>query len=596
MILKRLVEYYDLNRSRSEDPIPPFGFSRERISFELIINPDGSSPALSDLRSPAEGTRAKLLGRWMTVPYRGDRSSNVKSNFLWDNAGYAFGRTKSGEDHRKHADFLALHQSIASFVSDPELDAVLRFLSHWKADDFDQFPLASEVLSEGNIAFRLRGEQRYVHDSPALKTAWAHFFRGEIRQREGVDLVDGTFTKIAEIHFLVQGVDGAQPTGASLSSFNASAYTSYGLQSSYNSPVSIENAFKYASALRELLLYDRRRVKVGDATVSFWAERPTALEAFMSDLLAEAAFSSETERPENRRRVNEVRLFLSQLRRGHSAVEAIDPEDKTRFYVLGLSAPGRARLAVRFWADTTVGEMKARLRQHMEDLELVGSREGDPPLMIKRIVQATGRAETDQRERLKGYDKNSVSPLLAGAIARAVLTGGPYPQAILSAMVARLRTDGVISHARVASIKACLLRNSRLRGNPKEVPVALDTSRSEPAYVTGRLFALLEKIQQDSTEGDLNVTIKDRYFSSASATPGVAFPRLIRLSAHHLAKMETGRKIYYEKQLGEVMNKLNRFPTHFDLEDQGLFAVGYFHQRQDLFTSKAKKQTEGETE
>lgn len=126
--------------------------------------------------------------------------------------------------------------------------------------------------------------------------------------------------------------------------------------------------------------------------------------------------------------------------------------------------------------------------------------------------------------------------------------------------------------------------------------MALDTSRSEPAYVTGRLFALLEKIQQDSTEGDLNVTIKDRYFSSASATPGVAFPRLIRLSAHHLAKMETGRKIYYEKQLGEVMNKLNRFPTHFDLEDQGLFAVGYFHQRQDLFTSKGNKQTEGETE
>jgi CRISPR-associated protein Csd1 len=199
----------------------------------------------------------------------------------------------------------------------------------------------------------------------------------------------------------------------------------------------------------------------------------------------------------------------------------------------------------------------------------------------------------DDNRRFKGYDANAISPLLAGAISRAVLTGGPYPQMLLGAMLNRLRADGVINHVRVAAIKACLTRNSRLQGNPKEVPVALDVTRTDPAYVTGRLFALLEKIQSDSANGDLNATIKDRYFSSASATPSVAFPRLLRLSQHHLAKMDIGQKIYYEKQLGEVMNKLTGFAHHLNLEQQGLFAVGYFHQRQDLFTSKKK---EGDTE
>ena len=127
--------------------------------------------------------------------------------------------------------------------------------------------------------------------------------------------------------------------------------------------------------------------------------------------------------------------------------------------------------------------------------------------------------------------------------------------------------------------------------------MALDTNRTDPAYVTGRLFALLEKVQEDSSDGELNATIKDRYFSSASATPGIVFPRLIRLNTHHLAKLETGRRIYYEKQFGEVMNKLNAFAPHLSLQDQGLFAVGYFHQRQDFFTKKPRDaEIQGETQ
>ena len=207
----------------------------------------------------------------------------------------------------------------------------------------------------------------------------------------------------------------------------------------------------------------------------------------------------------------------------------------------------------------------------------------------------TGRAEFGGG-RFAGYDADAVPPVLAGAVARAVFTGGPYPAMLLSSLLGRLRADGHVSHPRVAAVRACLARNSRLQLNPKEVPVALDTSRTDPGYVSGRLFALLEKIQSDSAEGDLNATIKDRYFSAAGATPALVFPRLIRLSQHHLAKMEGGQKVYYERQLGEVVGKLREFPGYLPLEDQGLFAIGYFHQRQDLFTSKKDKEKEGDTE
>ena len=229
----------------------------------------------------------------------------------------------------------------------------------------------------------------------------------------------------------------------------------------------------------------------------------------------------------------------SSVREGHGNGDTFDPKDFTRFYVLGLS-PNASRISVRFWKDTTVGEMKARLAQHLQDTDLVGAREYEPPLMIRRIVLATGRAKTDAKGHLKNYDADTVQPLLAGEIARAVFTGGPYPRALLTALINRMRADGVIRHERIAAIKGCLVRNSRLRNNLKEVPVALDTIAPSPAYVTGRLFALLEKIQSDSRRRRLNATIKDRYFSAASATPGMVFPRLIRLSQHHLGEMETG--------------------------------------------------------
>jgi CRISPR-associated protein Csd1 len=240
---------------------------------------------------------------------------------------------------------------------------------------------------------------------------------------------------------------------------------------------------------------------------------------------------------------------------------------------------------VRLWVEADAAELQDLLGKHLRDIALDGDRD-DRLLTLRRITAATGRWDAKKSK----FDTENVSPQLAGDLARSVLTGAAYPQSLLATMIRRIHSDGEVAYARVAAIKACLVRNSRLRGNPLEVKVKLDPVETSAAYNCGRLFALLEKVQTDSAGGELNSTIKDHYFSSASTTPALVFPRLFRLSQHHLAKLETGQKIYYDRQLGEVMGLIDQFPRQLALEDQGKFVIGYFHQRQDLYTSKKDKE------
>jgi len=252
-------------------------------------------------------------------------------------------------------------------------------------------------------------------------------------------------------------------------------------------------------------------------------------------------------------------------------------------------SPNASRLSVRLWIEAGARELENRLAQHLHDLELKGARD-DRPLSVRMLANATGRYDPKGKAR---FDTTNVSPHLVGELARAVLTGAPYPQSFLATMVRRIRSDAYVGHERVSAIKACLVRNSRLRGaalshTHQEIPVELAPENTTIAYRCGRLFALLEKAQSDSADGELNSTIKDRYFSSASATPALVFPRLFRLSNHHLAKLTVGQKIFYERQIGSAMAAPFEFPKRFSLMGQGQFIVGYFQQRQDLYKKKEK--------
>lgn len=597
MILQRLAGYYDRVAAdpAAADRLPKAGYSLQKISFCVVLRSDGT---LQQFQSLMDEGKKKPVPRPMLVPGQGKPSgSGLNPCFLWDNAAYMLGfRMDDPKPQRTRESFEAFrdrHQELESQIHNPSFSAVCAFLRYWSPEKAVLHARELEGIIGSFGIFKIAGSRSYVHDDPAVVAYWAAHEHSP-KQRGGdalaMCLVTGACEPIARLHEpKIKGVAGTQSSGALLVSFNDKAYESFGKEQGENAPVGTTAAFKYTNALNYLLNRRDRRLSIGDATVVFWAERPTPLEevadAFWGDYMPPEADAP----PEDQRRADQIRRFLSQLRSGHADGEAIDPDDKVGFYVLGLS-PNASRISVRFWEQSTVGRMKDRLARHIRDTEMIGARPDDPPLSVRRMVAATGRAELAAGA-FKGYDAASVSPVLGGAVARAVFTGGPYPATLLSATLNRLRADGYIGHARIANIKACLVRNSRIRGEPKEVPVSLDPDRTDAAYVTGRLFALLEKIQSDSAGGNINATIKDRYFSAASATPAIVFPRLIRLGQHHLAKMEGGQKIHYERNLGEVMAKLDCFASHFTLEDQGAFAIGYFHQRQDLFTSRKDKKT-----
>lgn len=598
MILQRLVEYYDrlATDPLSGPELPKFGFSRQKVSFCVVLNVDGT---LQQVQSMLISSGRKPVPSQILVPGEAKSSgAGINPGFLWDNAAYMLGyraEDQKPERTRKSFDeFRKTHVELRKEIGGEAYNAVCAFLDAWTPERATGIEEDLNGITSSFGVFRIAGQRRFVHEDPDVLRFQSGKNTPEVPGPNRPSLASGTAGPIARLHEpKIKGVQNAQSSGALLVSFNDDAYTSYGKEQSFNAPVSALDAFKYTNALNHLLRRESRPVFLGDATVAFWTDRPTRIETFFSDLFGDYLPSADDRTAEDQARTDQVKLFLSQLREGHASGDAFDAEDETRFYILGL-APNAARLSVRFWEATTVGSLKVRLAQHLADVELDGSRESDPPLLIRRLIQATGRAEFHPDGRLKGYDQDAVSPLLAGAVARAVLTGASYPQLLLQAMLGRIRSDGAINRVRIAAIKAVLARNARLVSRPTEVTVALDRQNASAGYLAGRLFALLEKIQEDSAEGELNATIKDRYYSSASATPGVVFPRLLRLSQHHLSRLEYGHKKYFDKQVTEVVNMTSGFPPHLGLKEQGMFAVGYYHQRQDLFTTKKPKEGDKE--
>lgn len=591
MILQRLAEHYDRIAASGDgdNQIVPPGFSQQKISFCVVLEPDGT---LNAIQSMQQQKGRALVATPMLLPGQG-KPSGSKPNpcFLWDNSAYMLGYKakdpKPSTTREQFAAFRNKHIGLEEKVKHPWFTAVCAFLRDWNPDKALEIEEYLSKITTNFGVFRIAGEMQYVHELVAMPPALneAEVASGPADEH-GMCLVSGVYGSIARLHEpKIKGVAGAQSAGALLVSFNAPAYESYGKSQSFNSPVSEASVFRYAVALNHLLERRDRRVSLGDSTVVFWADHESVLEDCLSDLFADPLPKGDAAVEEDKERVRQAKVLLTQLRDGTSE-EVIDTNDgqPTKFFLLGLS-PNASRISVRLWVEADAAELQRRLGQHLRDIALSGNW-NDEILTLRRIVAATGRWDDKKAK----FDTENISPQLAGDLARSVLTGAVYPQSLLATMIRRIHSDGEVAYARVAAIKACLVRNSRLRGNPMEVSVMLDPNITDPAYCCGRAFALLEVIQKDSVDGDLNKTIKDSYFSSASTTPSLVFPRLCRLSQHHLAKLETGQRIYRERQLGEVLNKLAAFPRLLPLEHQGKFVLGYFHQTRDIYTPKKDKE------
>lgn len=601
MILPALIKHYDALVDAGAD-IAQFGFSRQKINFCVHLDNKGQLRGFLDLREESD-RGGKLVARTMVVPGQSKPSGQgINPCFLWDNAAYMLGwKADDPKPDRTKQCFEAFreqHLALRDAIGDESFDAVCAFLQTWDPSEFDPNEEEQAVLASFGV-FRVGDEQAYVHQRPKPRDWYLASMSDDADEAVTVapSLTTGQPARIARIHEpKIKGVRDAQSLGAALISFNENAFESYGKSQGANAPVDEIDAFKYCTALNHLLADYDRRTTIGDATVVWWADAPDCdgvelMTSFFLGRAFEEDDSNGATAAEHAKTRNWLKSAMHDVAQGVTPSDLRDPD--IGFHVLGLS-PNASRLSVRFWWDGTLGEIVSKLVQHHRDahLEPVPERDADRPLSIYQMVRATARIHKDRP------DMDTVSPVLAGEIARAVLNGGPYPMSLLEAVIRRVRADGTLNHLRASVIKACITRRRRVlagTGEPaSEVPVSLNHDGPE-AYQLGRLFAVLDKTQADAL-GEINSPISDRYFGSASATPASVFPRLIRLNRHHISKLpgdqrEKGDKRASRKSretlLQEVFSHIDRFPRHLGLEDQGLFQIGYYHQRQDFYTKKS---------
>lgn len=564
MILQALAKYYQRAIEEGDTNVPPHGFQKKEIPFVIVLDNDGNFNGIDDTRT-RQGRRNK--GRIFTVPkvFEGSRTVNIKAHFLWDKASYVLGvgpKTKSTRLVKQQEQF---RQTILEYFPNPssclEVSAVLSFLKNY-TEKLKQHPIWEEISStDPNLSFRLTGKEELVCQAPGVVSVLL-----EKRGIEcpGICLITGHEDALAELENPIKGLHGSGKAESHLVSFNEPAYWSYGKGKNVrnlNAPISRKASSAYVAALNHL---QERRIRVGDATTVFWSEKRNEIEDVFAGIFGEQA----KENPEQANRA--IRILYEAPKAGAPPLT----EDYTRFFVLGL-APNAARIAVRFWYAGTVGETAQHILQHFEDCKMVHGPKQPEYLSLYRLLVSTA---------LQGKSEN-IPPNLAGEFMKAILAGIPYAHSLLSAVIRRCRAEREITYPRAALLKAVLARAARFyKHSEQEVGMALDTGNSNIGYRLGRLFATLEKIQEEANPG-INTTIRDRFYGAASGTPVAAFPHLMKLKNHHLAKLgNRGRAVNLEKVIAEIMDAIVDFPTHLSLQDQGRFAVGYYHQRQVFFT------------
>ena len=577
MILQALVSYYEILAARGELPQP--GWAPVKVSYVLNLDDQGDITTVVCIKEEVtRGKKKTLVPQTIQLPAPVKRTVGVTANFLWDNSSYILGADKKGKPKRSLECFQAcktLHETLLASVEEPAAQALLSFFAHWQPEKLTEHPAFAhqdmeDILASANLIFRYRG--RYLHEIPAIRQAWQDYYNNSQDGQQFPCLVTGQMAPVAQLHPSIKGIYGAQSSGASLVSFNAPAFCSYDREQGLNAPTSQYAAFAYGAALNHLIATQNTRV--GDVTLLFWAESG---EDAYADALKQFSFGDE----DDKYKEEDLKGLIDSLAEG-ADVEwdgtRIDPN--MTFYILGIS-PNAARLSVRFFLRNSFGRFIRNVKAHYDRLEIVRP-SFDPfdNIPVWRMLKET--VNPNSREKKPAAD-------MAGDTLQAILTNTPYPATLLNGVTLRIRADREMNRTRAAILKAYYLKN-RNPFVPEEVlTVSLNQDSNHEAYVLGRLFSVLEAIQSDANPG-INATIRDKYFSSASATPGVVFPTLVNLAQKHLRKLDEGKKISYRKQLTELMSKLGEtYPNRMNLPQQGSFQLGYYHQTQYRFTKKEDK-------
>lgn len=562
MILKALYDYYKRNGN-----LPKKGLEFKEIGFLLVLNRKGNFIRFEDRRIDNKHAQEFLVKKSV------GRTSAPKANYLYDNSAYVFGYSDKGDDSTKYFnEFKSKVEAIHNvFPNSPDLKAIYAFYQNdretiIKALEGDS--LWSEVVKNLNkkfstFSFLIEGDTKIVAEKQEFLS-----LSDEQECTDGkICLISGNKSHIVETTAATM-IPGSQATAKLVSFQVKSGYDSYGKNKGNNAPISEEAEFAYTTALNYMLRSDsRNKFLIGNRTFVFWASKNDEVGKQTEECIWDMFGFNDSNDDDPNHGIEQVRKVFKAIYSGSLQTTMDD-----KFYILGL-APNSARIAVTYWNEIPLKEFAKRINRHFDDMEIVDNRKEQKSYMGLRSILSSIT--------LSGKSSD-VIPNLPEAAVKSIFQGLPYPQPLFSACIRRIRAEQNITKTRVAIIKAYL---NRLNNNEQKIEIMLDKENKNQGYLCGRLFAVLEKIQE---EANGQHSIRERYMNSASATPAMVFPTILNLSSHHAEKLTEGRNVYFEKLKREIVNRISAdgFPAHLDLQDQGRFFVGYYHQRQDFFEKK----------
>ena len=556
MILKALYDYY-----KRCDNLPAKGMEEKEIGFLIVLSPKGEFLRFEDCRTGKDHARLYLVKKHV------GRSSAAVANYLYDNSAYVLGYSdkSNGKEQLYFDTFKTQIEDIAeAFPDNNEILAVKAFYNNSREEviqTVSQDPLWEDIkknLSKkySTFSFRIEGDLRIVAE------------KKEILQLEEKDSSDATFCLVSGEYGVpvdtttATMIPGSQAT-AKLVAFQVnSGYDSYGKSKCGNAPISEEAEFAYTTALNSMLQKgSRNKFMLGTRTFVFWASNNNEASIETEESLFELFGFSEEANDDPNAKIMKVRKVFESI---YSGIMKTELDDK--FYILGL-APNSARIAVVYWSETTLKDFAEKILRHFSDMEIHDTRKDRKPYMgIREIISSV----------TLGGKMSDATPNLPEAVVKSIFQGLPYPQTLYSACIRRIRAEQKLTITRAAIIKAYLNRQSN---NNKKIDIMLDKDNNNQGYLCGRLFAVLENLQFAANGQD---SIRSSYMNAASTTPSTVFSTILKLSNNHygkLAKDKKGLANFFDNQKKEIMAMLQEFPDTLELNDQGRFFLGYYHQK-----------------
>ncbi|MGL5034853.1 MAG: type I-C CRISPR-associated protein Cas8c/Csd1, partial [Microcystaceae cyanobacterium] len=540
--------------------LPPAMYAEVPVRWLIYLNPDGT---LQSFIGRGGNTKADKRGEPMVTPHV-TRSSGVKPKLLADTGEYVLGigRPESKTDRVKdyHQQFKDLVKKCAEATKEPSVQIISKFLESWNPEtDRDKLPEGFDPSD--NLTFSvldvIPADEKAEMFS--IQEFWADYTAGAGDEGKKdlpimTCLVTGELKPVVErMPVLIKRLIGGQPSGTVLVSANSDPFTSYGLKNSLTSPISRDAAEKFAKALNHLIASSNSRINIGTTTYVSWTREVSTFNAF-----------AYLDKPDPQAVIN----LLDAPRSGQQTYGTKEKD----FYVLALTA-NSSRAVIRDWLEMTVPEVESNLRAWFTAQKIV-----DPYGEIGKPSGIYWLAASAYRDPAK-----EMLPAVTTALTRVALYGGKLPLDLLARLVRRNRVEQDVTYSRAVLIKLILTtQNEQFAMLPMEnLNPDRELQPKEPAYHCGRLLAELEATQRAAI-GKINASLTDRYYGAASSRPASAFPPLMRGARAHLSKLRKNQSATcnaLEERIEEITSHLSDFPKTLTMQNQGLFALGYYHQR-----------------